>query len=236
MPFIRMEPPVNEAADISRLSFETIERELRGYEECARFTFRELEVAKRLIHTTSCFSQVLESLHFTENAVERIMKLLSEGALIVTDVNMIKVGLSSFYLQKYGNESVCYVNESFAYERARKDGVTRSYAAVCEAVKRHSDRAMIFACGNAPTFIYAAVNTLIDEGIDPSNCAFILFPVGFVNVVESKEYGLSYAEEFSSAAIALKGRFGGSTSTVAALHAIYRLIEDFDSEGKYNGR
>jgi len=95
---------------------------------------------------------------------------------------------------------------------------------------------MILACGNAPTFIYASINTLLDEGVDLRNVAFILFPVGFVNVVESKDYGKRFCEHFDIPAILMQGRFGSSTMTVATLHAIYKLIKDYDGDKKYNGK
>ncbi len=93
---------------------------------------------------------------------------------------MIKVGVSEFYLKKYNSEIICYVNEPFAFELAKRQGRTRSYVAVEEAIKRNRDKPLILACGNAPTFIYSAINTLIDENIDLKRVALILFPVGFV--------------------------------------------------------
>jgi precorrin-8X/cobalt-precorrin-8 methylmutase len=34
----------------------------------------------------------------------------------------------------------------------------------------------------------------------------------------------------------MEGRFGGSTIAVATLHAIYKLIKDYDKNLKYNGK
>ena len=237
MKFELKEPPINIGADISVKSFDTIAKELQNYLQRERFGPEELEIASRLIHTTSCFEQVLDNLWFSsKDAIERIQRLLLDEAVIVLDVNMIKSGISDFYLKKYGNEAVCYVNEPFAFERAERDGTTRSYAAVVEAIKRHRDKPMILACGNAPTFIYAAINTLIKEGIDPDRVALILFPVGFVNVVESKEYAMNFSKHFGVASVIMRGRFGGSPQVVATLHAIYKLIKDYDGTEKYNGK
>ncbi len=237
VPFEILEPPVTIGADISVRSFETIRRELaEGYPQIARFSPDEQAVIERLIHTTSCFEAVLENIYFTPDAVGRIRGLLQEGARIVLDVNMIRVGLSSFYLETYGNEAVCYVNEPFAFESAKANGTTRSYAAAVEAIRRHRDGPMILACGNAPTFIYAAINTLLSEGVDLSQVALLLFPVGFVNVVESKAYGRKFAEAFDVPAIIMEGRFGGSPQVVATLHAIYKTIQDYDGGTRYNGK
>jgi precorrin-8X/cobalt-precorrin-8 methylmutase len=230
------EPPINIGADISVRSFEMIEEELKDYAKAKDYTPDQLEVISRLIHTTTCFDEVLDNIYFSQNAIEKIQKLLLNKAKIIVDVNMIKVGLSDFYLEKYETEVVCYIKDKFTYEMAEKNKTTRSYAAVVEAIKRHKDEPMILACGNAPTFIYAAINTLIEEGVDLKNVAFLLFPVGFVNVVESKDYGRRFCDHFDVAGIIMQGRFGSSTMTVATLHAIFKLIKDYDGVYKYNGK
>ncbi len=236
MKFIQEEPPINIGASISVKSFQMIEQELKTYPKSKEFNYEELEVISRLIHTSTCFEQVLENIYFTKNAIPRLQKLLLSKAKIIVDVNMIKVGLSQFYLDTYKNDVVCYINEPFTFEEAKKNKTTRSYAAVVEAIKIHKDAPMIFACGNAPTFIYAAINTLLKEDVDLTKVAFILFPVGFVNVVESKDYGKRFCEYFDIPCILMEGRFGSSTMTVATLHATYKLIKDYDTDKKYNGK
>ncbi len=234
--FIQEEPPINIGADISVRSFEIIADELKKYPKIEEFDSNEIEVISRLIHTSTCFDEVLENIYFTPDAIPKIQELLKRRAKIIVDVNMIKVGLSQFYLDTYGNEVICYINEPFTYEYAKKNRTTRSYGAVVEAIKRHRDEPMVLACGNAPTFIYSAVNTLLNERVNLKNVAFILFPVGFVNVVESKDYGKRFCEYYNIPAILMEGRFGSSTMTVATLHATYKLIKDFDGDKKYNGK
>jgi len=236
MDFKQEQPPINIGADISVKSFEMIEKELKQYPKSKEFNYEETEVISRLIHTSTCFEQVLNNIYFSKNAIPNLQKLLLDEAKIIVDVNMIKVGLSEFYLKTYNNEVICYINEPFTFEEAKKNNTTRSYAAVVEAIKKHKDTPMIFACGNAPTFIYAAVNTLINEGVDLSKVAFILFPVGFVNVIESKDYGKRFCETFNIPCVIMEGRFGSSTMTVATLHATYKLIKDYDTNKKYNGK
>ena len=236
MEFKQEQPPINIGADISVKSFEMIEEELKQYPNAQEFDKNQIEVISRLIHTTTCFEEVLENIYFTQNSIPRIQELLKREAKIIVDVNMIKVGLSDFYLKQYDNEVICYINESFTYEMAEKNKTTRSYAAVVEAIKKHKNEPMVLACGNAPTFIYAAINTLLNEGVDLKNVAFLLFPVGFVNVVESKDYGKRFCEHFNIPAVIMEGRFGSSTMTVATLHATYKLIKDYDGKDKYNGK
>ena len=236
MKFKQEQPPINIGADISVRSFEMIEEELANYPKAKEFNQEELAVISRLIHTTTCFDQILDNIYFSDNALHRIKNLLLDKAKIIVDVNMIKVGLSQFYLDTYDNEVVCYINEPFTYEHAEKNKTTRSYAAVVEAIKRHKDEPMVLVCGNAPTFIYAAINTLLDEKVDLSKVALLLFPVGFVNVFESKDYGRRFSEAFDVPAVIMQGRFGSSTMGVATLHATYKLIKDYDGTTHYNGK
>jgi precorrin-8X/cobalt-precorrin-8 methylmutase len=234
--FVQEQPPINIGANISVKSFQIIEQELKDYPKSKDFDDEQIEVISRLIHTSTCFEQVLNNIFFTKDAISRIKNLLLNKAKIIVDVNMIKVGLSQFYLDTYDNEVICYINEPFTFEEAKKNKTTRSYAAVVEAIKKHKDQPMILACGNAPTFIYAAINTLLDENVDLKNVAFLLFPVGFVNVIESKDYGKRFCEAFDIPAVIMQGRFGSSTMTVATLHATYKLIKDYDTTKKYNGK
>jgi precorrin-8X/cobalt-precorrin-8 methylmutase len=230
------QPPINLGADISNKSFEIINNELKDYEKIDEFTKEQQEVISRLIHTTTCFDEVLNNIYFSKDSIKKVQNLLLNEAKIIVDVNMIKVGLSDFYLKKYDNEVICYINAPFTYENAQKNKTTRSYAAVVEAIKRHKDKPLVLACGNAPTFIYAAINTLIEQKVDLNNVALLLFPVGFVNVVESKAYARKFCDTFNVAGIIMQGRFGSSTMSVATLHAIYKLIKDYDKDEKYNGK
>lgn len=237
MDFKLEEPPINIGADISEKSFEMIEAEITAYAKYHEFDENEKALVERLIHTTTCFNEVIDNIYFSNNAMLKLKDLLQNKAKLIVDTNMIRSGLSQFYLNKYENEVICYVNEPEVFEMAEKNGTTRSYAAVELAIQKFRDEPMVLACGNAPTFIYAAINTLIKENINLDNVMLLLFPVGFVNVVESKEYGKKFMDHFGAEGIVLQGRYGASTMVVASLHAAYKLIKDFDTgQGKYNGK
>ncbi len=237
MNFKLQEPPINIGDAISKKSFEMIKSEIIDYDLYSLFTADEKAVVERLIHTTTCFEQVIDNIYFSPNAMQKLKSLLEKKAKLIVDTNMIRSGLSKFYLDKYENEVICFVNEPEVFEMARVNETTRSYAAVELAIKKFRDEPLVLACGNAPTFIYAAINTLIKENINLENVVLLLFPVGFVNVVESKEYGREFLEHYGVEGIILEGRYGASTMVVASLHAAYRLIRDYDTEfGKYNGK
>ncbi len=237
MNFELQEPPINIGDEISIKSFEMIHKEAVQYVGFARFDENEKALVERLIHTTTCFDQIIDNIYFSKNAMNKLKELLQRKAKLIVDTNMIRSGLSKFYLDKYKNEVICYVNEPEVFEMAKKNETTRSYAAVELAIEKFKDEPMILACGNAPTFIYAAINTLIKLNINLDNVILLLFPVGFVNVVESKNYGKEFMKYFGIEGIILEGRYGASTMVVASIHAAYRLIRDYDTEfGKYNGK
>lgn len=222
--FVIQEPLVAEGGDIEAKSLQAIETEASTYPKFLELDGEQREVVKRQIHATTCFSEVLNNVYFSQNGVPKIKELLAQGAAIIVDTNMIRSGLSDFYLSKYKNEVICYVNEPQIYEEAKKLGSTRSYAAVKKAIEEDNDRPIILACGNAPTFLYSAIKTLIESGRRLDNVAILAFPVGFINVVESKEYTKSFMEHYGVEGIIMQGRYGASTLVVSALHAMYRLI------------
>ncbi|MDQ7060524.1 MAG: precorrin-8X methylmutase [Sulfurimonas sp.] len=237
MNFELLEPPINIGDEISLKSFEMIHAEAINYKGFHKFDKEQQAIVERLIHTTTCFDQVIDNMYFSKNSITKLKELLQRKAKLIVDTNMIRAGLSKFYLEKYENEVICYVNESEVFEMAKKNKTTRSYAAVQLAIEKFRDEPLVLACGNAPTFIYAAINALIEKKINLDNVVLLLFPVGFVNVVESKLYGKKFLEEFNGEGMILEGRYGASTMIVASLHAAYRLIKDYDTEfGKYNGK
>ena len=237
MQFKLKEPPINIGDAISVKSFEMIHEEALQYEGFKKFDENQRALVERLIHTTTCFEQVIDNIYFSDNAMLKLKDLLQRKAKLIVDTNMIRSGLSDFYLKKYENEVICYVNEPEVFEMAKKNETTRSYSAVELAIQKFKDEPLVLACGNAPTYIYAAINTLIKLKVDLSNVMLLIFPVGFVNVVESKEYAKEFMQYFGCEGIVLEGRYGASTMVVASLHAAYRLIKDYDTEfGKYNGK
>jgi precorrin-8X/cobalt-precorrin-8 methylmutase len=237
MNFKLQEPPINIGDEISVKSFEMIHKEAIEYKGFDRFDENEKALVERLIHTTTCFEQVIDNIYFSKNAMIKLKKLLEKKAKLIVDTNMIRSGLSKFYLDKYENEVICYVNNPEVFDMAKKNKTTRSYAAVELAIEKFKNEPMVLACGNAPTFIYAAINTLLRLKVNLDNVILLLFPVGFVNVVESKEYAKAFMEHFGVEGVILEGRYGASTMVVASLHASYRLIRDYDTEfGKYNGK
>ena len=222
--FTIKQPEVKDPLEIERLSMQKIIYEMADYPEFNNFTGDEQKVVQRMIHTTTCFEQIISNILFSPNATAKIKELLTNGASIITDTNMIKAGLNKLYTDKYKNKVICYVSDADVKNIAEEEKTTRTAAAIKKALCELKDAPVILACGNAPTFLYSAIETLITNGIDLKNVAVLAMPVGFVNVEESKEYTLEFMNKTGLEGIVLKGRYGGSPLIAGCLHAIYKLI------------
>lgn len=174
-------------------------------------------VIKRVIHTTADFDYV-DNLVFTPHAVSRGLEALRSGCDIVTDTQMARAGISKPALEKLGGEVHCFISDPDVAREARERGVTRAAVSMERAAKL--EKPCIFAIGNAPTAL-VSLRELIDRGA-LSPALIIGVPVGFVNVVESKELIL----EAGVPAIAARGRKGGSNVAAAVCNALlYQLVQ-----------
>ena len=164
--------------EIEKRSFEIITEELNGR------TFPEDQelVVKRCIHTSADFDYA-DNLCFSEHAVAKGIEAIREGACIVTDTQMARSGINKKVLARHGGEALCFMSDEDVAARAKETGSTR--AAACMEKAAELDKKLIIAVGNAPTAL-VRLYELIGEGkIKPA--LIIGVPVGFVNVVQSKE-------------------------------------------------
>lgn len=197
--------------DIEKRSFEII-TELLG---SRRLDPENEPVIKRVIHTTADFD-FADSLVFSPHAVEQGLRALRAGCDIVTDTQMAKAGISKPALEKLGGQVHCFMSDADVAQEAQKRGLTR--AAVSMERAAALQKPCIFAVGNAPTALLR-LRELIDDGrLAPA--LVIGVPVGFVNVVESKEQILSASVPH----IVARGRKGGSAVAAAICNALlYQL-------------
>lgn len=200
--------------DIEKRSFEIIASEIaeRGIELDPKIA----PVLMRVIHTTADFDY-LDNLKFSENAVDTALKVLENGAYIVTDTNMALSGINKTALKKLGCEAFCYMADPDVAAAAKENGVTRACASV-EKAARLEGKPLILVSGNAPTFLIRA-RELMDLG-ELSPALVIAMPVGFVNVVQSKELIISSGAEY----IAASGRKGGSNAAASVVNALMYML------------
>lgn len=212
-------------ADIERTSLAIITEELN--QMGLIFPENTAPVVKRVIHTTADFDYA-RNLHFTPGAVAAGIAALRSGTPIVTDTTMALAGISKPGLAKLGTTALCYVADPEVAAAAKQQGTTRAVAAVHKAAAAYPGA--ILAVGNAPTALLTIADQ-IEAGLRPA--LVIGVPVGFVNVVESKERLFAVCQERGVPAIVAMGRKGGSTVAAAICNAlVYSAAEMLDPRAR----
>lgn len=198
-------------ADIERRSFEIIGQELgdRVLDE------EKAPIIKRVIHTTADF-EYADSLQFSEQVVEKALAALKRGACIVTDTQMGKAGINKKVLAKYGGEVFCFMADEEVAKTAGEQGTTRATASMNKAALLEKE--LIFAIGNAPTALVRLYELMQENKLSPA--LIIGVPVGFVNVVQSKELII----ESKAPYIVARGRKGGSNVAAAICNALLYML------------
>ena len=196
--------------DIERRSFEIITEELGD---------RKLDpdkemIIKRCIHTSADFDYA-DNLCFSDGVVQKAMDAIRNGACIVTDTQMGRSGINKKALARYGGEVFCFMSDEDVAEQAKTQGTTRATASMDKAAAM--DRPLIFAIGNAPTALVRLYELIQEKKIRPE--LIIGVPVGFVNVVQSKELIMQTEMPY----IIAKGRKGGSNVAAAIMNALLYL-------------
>lgn len=199
--------------DIEKKSFEIITAELGA----RTFPEGQSEVVKRVIHTTADFDYA-QNLCFSEDAISAAKTALSQGATIVTDTTMALSGINKNILAQLGGTVRCFMADPEVAAEAKARGVTR--AAVSMEYASKLPGSVIFAIGNAPTALIR-LHELIEAGAcQPALVVGV--PVGFVNVVESKELFLGGSTPY----IIGRGRKGGSNVAAAIINAMqYQIVK-----------
>lgn len=179
------------------------------------------DVVRRAIHTTADFDYA-KNLVFTPGAAAAGAAALRAGTPIVTDTNMARSGINQRACAQLGVERFCYMADPEVAQVAQANGTTRAVAAVDRWAQEHPNA--IFAVGNAPTALLRMCELMEAGKLRPS--LVIAVPVGFVNVVESKEAMLELCRKLEVPAIVAMGRKGGSTVAAAICNALlYRTFE-----------
>lgn len=203
--------------EIDRRSLAMVAESLRGDAGAARLSDAERYVLHRIVRAEGDPAIAGET-RFSAGAVDAALGSLRETRRVVTDVRMVQVGISRAALARRGVSTACLIDAPEVAARARREGTTRSVAAVRELAPQ-LDGALV-AIGNAPTALLALLD-LIDAG-QAAPAVVIGMPVGFVACPESK------AELAARAAphITILGRRGGSSAAAATVNALLDLLED----------
>ena len=208
-----MTPQHHLPADIERTSMSIITEELA--QRRLEVPPENAAVVKRVIHTTADFDYA-QNLHFPPDAVAAGIAAMHEG------------GITKPGLAKLGGQAMCFMADPAVAAAAKEAGTTRAVAAMHKAAQEYP-RAVL-AVGNAPTALLAIAEE-IENGLRPA--LVIGVPVGFVNVVESKERLFATCGQYGVPAIVAMGRKGGSNVAAAICNALlYQAAEMLDPKAR----
>ena len=173
----------------------------------------EYAVIRRVIHSTADF-EFKELIYFSTGAIASGVAALRRGVPIVTDVSMVKQGITNLVAQTFNNPIISAVERV----SVALPGKTRTETGLIECWREFPEA--IYVIGNAPTALLALCNELKSSSINPA--LVIGAPVGFISVVESKA---ALANTLVNQ-IRIDGRKGGSPVAAAIVNALIAIAWD----------
>ncbi len=175
-----------------------------------QFNEKELGIIERVVHATAD-PEYAKLLVFKNNPIESGIKAIKNKTPIVTDVNMIKVGI------RYDNV-YCYIDHPKVYDVAKKEGITRAMVSM-KFAKDLIDGGIV-VIGNSPTALFEVIRLIKEENIKPK--LVIGVPVGFVQASESKEN----LRKIDIPNISTIGPKGGTPVAVSIINGIIAYAKD----------
>ena len=152
-------------------------------------------------------------------AIEATQEALKRGANIYTDVEMVRTGINKKAFGRYGGKIECRVADPKIAEIAKREGITRSMAAMRAFGKALAGS--IIAIGNAPTALFEVLRLAKEENILPA--VIIGIPVGFVGAADSKKL---LAENTLVPYVTVEGTKGGSPIAASVVNAIMYILDN----------
>ncbi|WP_026600442.1 precorrin-8X methylmutase [Methylomonas sp. 11b] len=218
---IQTEQLTQAGQQIEHDSFAIVDREVGEH----HYSHGQWQVVRRMIHATADF-EFNGLTEFSAHAVEDGIQAILNGAPIVADVEMICVGLSQPRLAHFGISARQFIADADVIAAAKQVNSTRAVQAMRKAQRLGLIAGGIVSVGNAPTALLEVLRMIKEEGVKPA--LIVGMPVGFVSAAESKDL---LAELADVPWIITRGRKGGSTLVVAAIHALLSLTETRQKNG-----
>ncbi|MDR4507582.1 MAG: precorrin-8X methylmutase [Candidatus Brocadiaceae bacterium] len=174
-------------------------------------------VIKRAIHATGD-TEYASNLIFHPDAVTIGIRLIREGKNIVTDVTMVKAGISKDPIEKFGGRVICKIADASVADEAKRLSKTRAIVAMHHSLKEMNGG--IVAIGNAPTALFELIDLIKKGSAKPE--LVIGIPVGFVGAVEAKQA----LKDISVPYITNTSRKGGSAVAVSIVNALINMAKE----------
>lgn len=205
---------ITKPMEIEERSMEIIAPHLAGL----NLSDEERKIYSRIIHASGDV-EYAPIIKIHPEAIAAAKAAINRGANIFTDVEMVKRGINIRTFSKFGGEIFCKVSDVDVREFAKREGITRSMAAMRIFGKRLDEQ--IIAIGNAPTALFEVLRLIREENIRPA--VIIGVPVGFVGAAEAKT---ELAAQNEIPFITVEGTKGGSSIAVAAVNAILYMLDN----------
>ncbi len=181
-------------------------------------------IVRRVIHATGDTDYV-DNLIISPKAVEAATNAIASGKSIVTDVNMVKAGISAKVIERFGGKIICRIADEEVAEKAREAKRTRAITAMQESLADISGGIVVI--GNAPTAVFSIIDLIRREVVTPA--LVVAVPVGFVKSAESKEalkVFLDNKKDHQIPYIINTGRKGGSAVAVSIVNALINITKE----------
>ena len=181
------------------------------------FNYLENKVLERLVHTSGDFN-IQNLLEFSQNACEKGIQSLKEGAPILTDTDMAAAAIKSIAANTNRNE---VFSAKRWFEDNNNLGLTKTAYGIEQgwlelAAKNTEMKSPIVIIGSSPTALINLLDILDHSENSPS--LIIGMPVGFIGVEKSKQKLI----ETNHTRIVMHSTRGGAAMAAAAINALLR--------------
>lgn len=194
--------------DIATKSRQII-RELIG-EEIKDLNPAEKDIVERIVHSTAD-PEYAKLVQISPNFVDAAIKSMKKNETILTDINMVKSGIT-----QYDGEVECYIKNEEVKKIAKENQITRAAAAVKYASNEGFEG--IIVSGNAPTAVWQAMDLFEKDELNVK--AIVGVPVGFVGAADSKEA----LKNSNIPNIITQGPKGGTPIAVACVNSLIQTL------------
>jgi len=195
--------------DIANKSREIVRSLIK--EDIKDLNLEEQDIVERIVHSTADV-EYAKLVNISPTFVSNSLKALENNEDILTDINMVKAGIT-----QYDGKVECFIKNEKVIKIAKEEKITRAAAAIEYAA--NNDFKGIIAIGNAPTALYKAIE-LYDAG-RIAIASIVGVPVGFVGAKDSKEA----LQNTKIPNIITKGPKGGTPVAVAIVNSLIQNLE-----------
>ncbi|BBL61416.1 precorrin-8X methylmutase [Methanobrevibacter arboriphilus] len=183
-------------------------------EEIKNLSNEEKDIVERIVHSTAD-PEYAKLVLISSEFVNSSLKALKNNEDILTDINMVKSGIT-----QYDGNVECFIKNSEVVDIAKDKKITRAAAAIEFAAQ--NDFKGIIVVGNAPTALYKAIELYNNNELDVSSIVGV--PVGFVGAADSKEE----LKNSSIPNIITKGPKGGTPVAVACVNSLIQTMKNIN--------